>query len=455
MTVEKDTQGSGLNPYKHDIKQSNNALPSAKRELRTQGGNKLSQLLKGNSSESTSGPTSQAQTVVAEAKESDDIVMIPFDGGELKFVKHIIPASDIKTLTYIDNASNGRNQELVTTHNVNSLTVAIRNRNQLQPAYGFRGDSGLIEIIDGQRRSLACFEAGKDFTIYVCDGEYPLKVKRELRKELQLAREHSWYDLGVEVLYHELNSGEDGQKLTGKEIAKIMGISEAKVSRARKAVGIPISILKLFYDHNLLSIEDYNTLNSFVSLCAEEVTVSDLESGNGISKLLLETITTGDVDVKTLIQHLNPDERGYVFDHDIYATKFALEFAIGEPKVHEGLVEGQLPDDGMVTLEQLHQLQISAIISGVKQIEKTVKKESKPKKPKPIKTDFLKGAEDLKNNRRWKADATWEQEESGGNKQKNGNGTISLKNVPVDLWKEIGDAIQDIVSKRSKKTDSA
>ncbi len=444
--MSEDKTGE-VNPFKHNIGQVNNSLPEP-RQIKTQGGNKLAAMLAGGKS---SGVQHQAEKVVTSAQESQDVQMIPFSEGELKFVKHIIPAAEIKDKTYIDNATNGRNKELVTAQNVSALTAAIRNRTQLQPAYGFRGSDGLIEIIDGQRRSLACYEAGKDFTIYVCDGEYPLSVKRDLRKELQLAREHSWYDLGVEVLYHEANSGEDGEKLTGKLIAKIMGISEAKISRARKAVGIPLSLLKSFYDHNLLSIENYNILDEFVSACSQEVSISELSEIDGLSSMATTIITEGKVSIDELVAQLSQTDLDTSPLYGVIATKLAMEFAVDEPVVQEGLQDGQQIDDDKVTLEQLHQLQLNAIIDGANLVVKAIKKDGKPKKAPVVKTDFLKGAEDLKSNRRWKAQATWEQGESEGTKQKNGSGVIKLGNIPPDVWDEVGEAVQAILHKRSKK----
>ncbi|MDA0152451.1 hypothetical protein OH460_09060 [Vibrio sp. Makdt] len=387
------------------------------------------------------------------ADQSADSVTFNLDNVELQFSKVIIPAAEILTRTFIDDKSNGRQQKLVTSNNVSVLTQAIRKTVQLMPAYGFEDESGKIEIVDGQRRSRACFDAEKDFVIYVCKGEYSLEIKRELRQVLQSAKEVSLYDVGVEVMFHKSNSGEEGKELTGKVVAAIMGLSESHVSRALKAVRTPMAVLYNFYDHNLLSLTDYTALAKFSDAFQAPVTIDQLLTGEGVEAYVLETIRSGSVSPETLCENLRSYKESSVDDfeedefplYQVLSTKYAAEFDLIKPEVQVNALE-ESEESEKVTIEQLHQLQCDFI---VKQAKSDTKRAGNSVKPEAVttKTDFLHDMPNIKQSRRWTVKGTWE---TPKNSRKNGNGSLKLENVPIELWDEVAKAVRDKLEELTK-----
>lgn len=181
-------------------------------------------------------------------------------GGTVTFRSVYISPSDIKSKTYVDPVTNNRPQELLNESNLKALVGGLKRRGQLQPAYGVQNrQTGKIELLDGSRRSLGCEQANIDFWVYVCDPsdyEFDITVddKIDIRRDLQTAKEQSLYDLGQECLAWEQKLG------SAKAVAARFELSEAKISRAKKAASVSIELISLFEDYNVLSLTDFTSL---------------------------------------------------------------------------------------------------------------------------------------------------------------------------------------------------
>jgi ParB family chromosome partitioning protein len=181
-------------------------------------------------------------------------------GGTVTFRSAYISPSDIKSKTYVDPVTNNRPQELLNESNLKALVGGLKRRGQLQPAYGvLNRQTGKIELLDGSRRSLGCEQANIDFWVYVCDPsdyEFDITVddKIDIRRDLQTAKEQSLYDLGQECLAWEQKLG------SAKAVAARFELSEAKISRAKKAASVSIDLISLFEDYNVLSLTDFTSL---------------------------------------------------------------------------------------------------------------------------------------------------------------------------------------------------
>lgn len=83
-----------------------------------------------------------------------------------------IANKDIKTATTVDILFNGRDQELLTPDEYQSLLQSMRTyaekgeRPQREVAVGFRKD-GMIYVVNGSNRRCACIDGGFDYYIYV------------------------------------------------------------------------------------------------------------------------------------------------------------------------------------------------------------------------------------------------------------------------------------------------
>lgn len=459
-----DTQGKKVDVLTPGAGHSNTRIVGA-----TSGNGVAALLAKTAKSNDKSNPEQKAQAITEGASSAKDSVIIPAGDVDLKFVLEVIPAADIRDRTFVDTKSNGREKELVNSHNVNALTKAIRKRTQLMPAYGVRHSDGLIEILDGQRRSLACYEAGKDFSIYVCDSELDAKLKRELSKELQTAKEISLYDMGIEVNYHRMNSGEDGEELLGKQIALIMGISESAVSRANKAFRTPLQILKGFYDYNLLQVTDYDGINKFVSAFDHKVKLSVLESidtyvntknRSKFHVVFKEYIENSQLDESMVFEHF---EGTYAKDDEVpmYEILFAmmcLEFFINRPDVIDDNLVEEVEDESKITVAELHSLQAASLVKGCKKLAAECDKRQKSigvKKVNFIEEAGAKEWNSSSSNRRFKLTGEFKVDPKTANsKTVKGGGSIQLGNVPQELYEEVSQAVAQILNSHIQKTEN-
>lgn len=193
--------------------------------------------------------------VVGQVNQGLEIVVA---GQALTFYHNIFSADQLDLL-YVVEETNGRNQSLLTEAALKPLTLAIERRGQIYPGVGLKHADGRIEVLDGSRRLKVAKGRKTSFLCLVadvssCEDSLSNESKAELRRDLQTAVEPSLYELGLECLHLEKTLG------SGKAVAEHLAVSEATVSRAKKAAAIPMELMVLFDDFNQLSHPEYTAL---------------------------------------------------------------------------------------------------------------------------------------------------------------------------------------------------
>lgn len=175
-------------------------------------------------------------------------------GKKATFNPETIPADQVANKTFVDQQTNGRDQQALTRESVADIarTIALQ---QFMPVIGRHVD-GKIEILDGSRRRAAAMYENVGLFVLATDEKLSSADARQLAKDIQTAKEHNLREIGQQLAVFE------SQGLKQKEIAKINGLSEAKVSRALQAARVPEALLTLFPDQAELSFADYKFLLS-------------------------------------------------------------------------------------------------------------------------------------------------------------------------------------------------
>lgn len=174
------------------------------------------------------------------------------------------------TLTYdqVENETvvtfdiNGRDQSMLTKESLEDLDSL--QYQQFYPAVGrINGDK--IDILDGSRRR-AWFLFNKDksklFKLLVTHDDISLNDAKALAKQLQTAKEHNLREIGLRCQSLKKSNVE----LTQSDISKLVGISQAAVSKSLKAASIDESLIKLFPIANDLSYPDYALLEKVMKI---------------------------------------------------------------------------------------------------------------------------------------------------------------------------------------------
>lgn len=190
-------------------------------------------------------------------------------GKTATFARQLIPHGDIEQRTYVDPQVNGRDQTTLTEESVKDIirTIGLQ---QFFPAIG-RVKDGRIEIMDGSRRRAACLFAEASLEVLVTADELDISDARQLAADIQTAREHNLRELGLRFAIMNENG------MSKSDIAKVEGISNAKVTRAFQAASVPAELIALFPVVSELTLPDYQLLLDVTDNAkAESVEISDL-----------------------------------------------------------------------------------------------------------------------------------------------------------------------------------
>lgn len=199
-------------------------------------------------------------------------VFVLKSGAEARFVLTKILHDDIEEHTYVDASVNGRDQSLLTPESVSDIARTIKLQ-QFFPAIG-REVNGRIEVLDGSRRRAACLYNGTPFEVLVTRDELNLADARQLAIDIQTAKEHTLRELGkrLELMY--------GDGMSQSEIARVEGLSNARVTRAFQAAAVPGEMIAVFPSVSELAITDYQLLLDIAEKArAKRVDIIDMVAG--------------------------------------------------------------------------------------------------------------------------------------------------------------------------------
>ncbi|WP_434363062.1 ParB/RepB/Spo0J family partition protein (plasmid) [Parasalinivibrio latis] len=171
-------------------------------------------------------------------------------GKKARFTLVRIEAGELAEKTYVDMATNGRDQQALTPESVSDITRTLALQ-QFFPAIGCKREDGRIEILDGSRRRAAALFVKTGLDVLVTDESVSFDDARQLAADIQTAREHNLREVGLRLL--ALRDGGMNQK----EIAESQGMSPAKVTRAIQAASVPADMLSVFPVHAELTYPDY------------------------------------------------------------------------------------------------------------------------------------------------------------------------------------------------------
>ena len=177
-------------------------------------------------------------------------------GKTARFQSVTVEAAQLEDQTFVNFEVNGREQEGLSPESLADIRRTI-GKQQFFKAIGRRDPkTKTIEILDGSRRRKAALLEGVGLQVLVTDDAISNSDAKQLAKDIQTAKEHNFREKGMRYKVME-QSG-----LTQTEIASLEGHSQGYISKCMKAAGVPLSILALFPDWNLLSINDYGSLYS-------------------------------------------------------------------------------------------------------------------------------------------------------------------------------------------------
>lgn len=184
-------------------------------------------------------------------------------GNKVPFKLQHLAAGAVARQSYVDMATNGRDQSALTQASVADIcrTLSLQ---QFFPAIGCLRPDGRIEILDGSRRRAAALFVGVGLDILVTKADIGIDDARQLARDIQTAREHNLREVGIRLLMLR-DSG-----LNQKEIAQTQGMSAAKVTRAIQAALVPASLLALFPVQAELTYPDYKSLLTITQQLAEK-----------------------------------------------------------------------------------------------------------------------------------------------------------------------------------------
>ncbi|MBC7006397.1 ParB/RepB/Spo0J family partition protein [Photobacterium sp. BZF1] len=237
-------------------------------------------------------------------------------GVNAEFELDIISAEELADKTFVELATNGRDQEALTEESVADIVRTIKLQ-QFFPAIGRQvGDK--IEILDGSRRRAAALFAGTGLNVLVTRDEVSAEDARQLAADIQTAREHNLREVGMRLAVLR-NSG-----MSQKEIAASQRLSTAKVTRAIQAATVPAEMLAVFPDQSELSYPDYKLLLDIsMSLAAKGIELADVIAQVMVDKDEFDPSLTAE-DVKVAI---------------IKSYRFASDTLLAKPVAKKAKVE--------------------------------------------------------------------------------------------------------------------
>lgn len=200
-------------------------------------------------------------------------------GKKATFTEVTLTHEQVKDNTTVTFTVNGRDQSTLTKESLKDLDTL--EQQQFYPAIG-RRVAGKIDLLDGSRRRARFLLAGgaiKEFKMLVTDDDVSVNDAKALAASLQVAKEHNLREVGLRLQQLiEEHQIESETKLTQTELAKLSGLSQAKVSKALKAASINEALIRLFPDINELVNNDYNVLASLQSVIGEDSLSDFIES---------------------------------------------------------------------------------------------------------------------------------------------------------------------------------
>ena len=190
-------------------------------------------------------------------------------GRKAVFTLQTIPANEVEGKTYVLQETNGRDQSGLTPESLKDITSTIRLQ-QFFPCIGIQREEG-IEIIDGSRRRASAILWHTSLNIMVTKSLISADEARKLAKEIQTAKEHNIREIGLRLSALK-NTG-----MSQKEIARLEGLSEAKVTRAIQAASVSAQLVSIFPVQSELGFADYKMLGTLETLLsAKDLSVEDL-----------------------------------------------------------------------------------------------------------------------------------------------------------------------------------
>jgi ParB family chromosome partitioning protein len=179
-------------------------------------------------------------------------------GATATFSELTLTYEQVRDDTFVQFDVNGRDQASLTPESLADLdSLALQ---QFYPAVGHESD-GKINILDGsRRRAWFLLQQGKveTFRILVTKDDISFGDAKALAKQLQTAKEHNLREIGMQCLALK----EADINRTQADIASVLGISQAAVSKSIKAASVPAELVSLFPIVNELSHADYSFLLS-------------------------------------------------------------------------------------------------------------------------------------------------------------------------------------------------
>lgn len=179
-------------------------------------------------------------------------------GRKAVFTLQTIPANEVENNTYVLQETNGRDQSGLTPESLKDITATLRLQ-QFFPCIGIQREEG-IEIIDGSRRRASAILCHTPLNVMVTKSLITADEARKLAKDIQTAKEHNIREVGLRLLALK-NTG-----MSQKEIARLEGLSEAKVTRAIQAASVSPVLVSVFPVQSELGFADYKTLSTLEEL---------------------------------------------------------------------------------------------------------------------------------------------------------------------------------------------
>lgn len=179
-------------------------------------------------------------------------------GRKAVFTLQTIPANEVENNTYVLQETNGRDQSGLTPESLKDITTTLRLQ-QFFPCIGIQREEG-IEIIDGSRRRASAILCHTPLNVMVTKSLITADEARKLAKDIQTAKEHNIREVGLRLLALK-NTG-----MSQKEIARLEGLSEAKVTRAIQAALVSPVLVSVFPVQSELGFADYKTLSTLEEL---------------------------------------------------------------------------------------------------------------------------------------------------------------------------------------------
>lgn len=191
------------------------------------------------------GASDSAQAMAQEsARETlmgkQNTIELPIGGDDVEFELITVPHGSIRTETVVFK-ENARFQENLNEVSLSDILPTIRSRGQQYPAIGRYMSNGMIEVLDGSRRRIACLLASRDFLIYVTKEEITTTDLAFLSDIANVHKPLSLFELGKK--YNSLLK--EGTYEFAKDLAKAESVTESSVSAAISTIDMPSNIVEL------------------------------------------------------------------------------------------------------------------------------------------------------------------------------------------------------------------